>query len=294
MPNTNLPRGERSEKTLSSAAKTLSVNHTTVARRIEALEAALGTRLFDKMPTGYVPTRAGEDILAVAGKVENELLELDRQVFGRDTSLRGILRVTTLDVFAVQHGKMFSSFCERYPEVTLETVLSITPQSLTKREADIAIRATNSPPPNLVGKKLGRMEFALYGAKRLVESREISSDLESYPWLAWDERIGRRGIDEWMKRNVPKAHIAVRLDSGVTNLCFLRTGVGISFAPCLWADAMPELVRLTEPVPDLGTDIWLLSHPDLRHTARVRAFMDHVVENFSISAIACGGQQGTG
>ncbi len=273
-------------KTLSSAAKSLGVNHTTVARRIEALEEGLGTRLFDKTPTGYVPTQEGEDILLVAAKVENELLNLDRQVFGRDASLRGSLRVTTLDVFAIQHSSMFSSFCERYPEVTLETVLSNTPQSLTKREADIALRATNAPPPNLVGKKLGRLEFALYGAKRLVESREDPQDLESYPWLAWDEKLGARVTEAWMKKNVPKAHVAARLDSGVTNLCFLRAGVGIAFAPCLWADELAEVVRLAEPLPDFGVDIWLLTHPDLRHTARVRAFMEHVLENFKFGATA--------
>ena len=277
------------KKTLSSAAKSLGVNHTTVARRIEALEENLGTRLFDKMPSGYVPTPEGEDILLVAAKVENELLDLDRQVFGRDASLRGSLRVTTLDVFAIQQSTMFSSFCERYPEVTLETVLSNTPQSLTKREADIAIRATNTPPPNLVGKKLGRMEFALYGAKRLVDSRTDPEDFESYPWIAWDEKLGARVTEAWMKKNVPKAHIAARLDSGVTNLCFLRAGVGITFAPCLWADALPEVLRLSEPEPDFGVDIWLLTHPDLRHTARVRAFMEHVLDNFTIGPPPGGG-----
>ncbi len=277
------------KKTLSAAAKLLGVNHTTVARRIEALEETLATRLFDKTPTGYVPTQAGEEILVVAANVENELLDLDRKVLGRDSSLRGNLRVTTLDVLAVQHGTMFSSFCARYPEVTLELVLSNTPQSLTKREADIAIRATNQPPQNLVGKKLGVLEFAVYGAESLVKSRSDPADLESYPWLAWDEKLGASVTERWMKKHVPKAHIAARLDSGVTNLCFLRTGVGIAFAPCIWASTMPGLVQLQEPVDEFSVDIWLLCHPDLRHTARVRAFMDHVMENFAIGAPDCGG-----
>jgi DNA-binding transcriptional LysR family regulator len=239
-----------------------------------------------------VPTRAGDDILAVAARVEDELVQLDREVSGRDTSLRGSLRVTTIDVFAVQNSGIFSSFAERYPEVTLEIVLSNTPQNLTKREADVAIRMTNKPPPNLLGKKLGRIEFAVYGARSLVEGREDPHDLEAYPWLAWDEKLGARLTEQWMRKHVPKARVAVRLDSGVTNLCFLRSGIGIAFAPCLWADAMPELQRLRDPEPGFGMDIWLLSHPDLRHTARVRAFVDHMSQNFSPlvgRASGCGG-----
>lgn len=263
-------------RSLSAAAKSLGVNHTTVGRRVEALGQDLGARLFDRTPGGFVPTRAGDDILAVAVRVENELLELDRLVLGRDARLSGTLRVTTIDAFAMQHCEIFAAFCRRYPEITLETVISNTPQSLTKREADVAMRLSNSPPQNLVGKRLGRMEFAPYAATSLIESRTDPTDLESYPWMAWDEKLNARLTEEWLKKRVPRAHISVRLDSAATNLSFLCAGIGAAFAPCLWGDAHSELQRLQDPEPNFGLDLWLLTHPDLRHTARVRAFIEHM------------------
>jgi DNA-binding transcriptional LysR family regulator/ribosomal protein S18 acetylase RimI-like enzyme len=261
--------------TLSAAAKSLGVNHTTVARRIDSLEEDLGARLFDKTPGGFFPTRAGEDILGVAARIEDELLELDRQVLGRDTRLSGSLRVTTIDVFVQHQSYIFESFCKRYPEITLETVVSNAPQSLTKREADIAIRFTNNPPENLVGKRLGRLEFALYAARELVAKQSAPEEIEAYPWIAWDEKLNARMTEEWMRRQVPRAHVVARVDSSVTNIAFLGAGIGAAFAPCLWGDADPRLQRLLPPEPDFGMDLWLLTHPDLRHTARVRAFLDH-------------------
>ena len=268
----------RAHHSLSAAAKALGVNHTTVARRVAALEEELGARLFDKTPAGFVPTRAGEDVLQVADRVQEELLTLDREVLGRDARLSGSLRVTTLDIVVLEHAEIFSGFCRRYPEITIETVVSNTPQSLTKREADVAIRVTNQPPQYLVGKRLGRLEFAPYVAAFLLESRRDPEDLESYPWMSWDERLNARLTEEWLRKNVPRAHLSVRLDSSVTLMSFLDGGLGAAFAPCLWADGRENLRRLADPEPGFGMDLWLLTHPDLRHTARVRAFIDHFGE----------------
>jgi DNA-binding transcriptional LysR family regulator len=204
------------------------------------------------------------------------VLDLDRLVLGRDARLSGSLRVTTLDVIATQHSDILASFCRRYPEICLETVVSNTPQSLTKREADIAIRVTNSPPQHLVGKRLGRLEFGPYAATSLIESRDDPSDLESYPWMAWDEKLNARMTEHWLKTHVPRAHISVRVDSSAANLSLLEAGAGAAFAPCLWADASAHLQRLQGPEPGFGMDLWMLTHPDLRHTGRVRAFIDHM------------------
>ncbi len=265
------------QRTLLQAGKQLGVNHSTVSRRIHALQEDTGSRLFDRNPDGWVLTAAGEELLAIATRVESEFAAVDRTVLGQDARLSGPLRVTTIDMLAIYHADVFGSFADRYPDVELELSVDNTPRSLTKREADVALRMTNAPPEYLVGRKILRHEFAVYGARELVNTMD-GEDLESIPWLAWDERVGARLTREWMQKNVPGARIACRVDTSTVMFACVAAGIGITFLPCAYGDTHPELRRIREPEDGFGMDLWLLTHPDLRATARVRAFMGHVVE----------------
>jgi DNA-binding transcriptional LysR family regulator len=276
--------------TLSAAARSLGVNHTTVARRVAALEEEISARLFDKTPQGYAPTQAGEDILEVARRMESEMASLDRHVLGKDTRLSGPLRVTTVDIMATQHAAEIAAFTRRYPDVQLEVSVDNSMRSLTKREADVALRITNSPAENLVGRRLGRLEFALYGADALIEVQNDPTDLTCYPWLGWDERLGAKLTERWMQKHVPRARVVCRFDTSVTMFEAVRQGMGLSFLGCLWADRTPGLRRIRGVEPGFGMDLWLLTHPDLRNTARVRAFMDHMGEAMRPSADAMAGR----
>jgi DNA-binding transcriptional LysR family regulator len=260
-------------RTLTQAARVLGVNHSTVSRRLGSLQDELGVRLFDRLPDGYVATTAGEDVVAAALRMEEQVLDLDRQVLGRDESLSGPLRVTTTDMAAFRHADIFASFVERYPNVALEVSADNSPRSLTRREADVALRITNSPPEHLVGRKVARSEWALYGAISLVESLGEPDDLEAYPWLGWDQRPPI--TEAWLRRHVPRARIACRVDSTLVMLRSLELGIGIAHTQCIDGDSSPHLRRLRPVMDNWGMDLWLLTHPDLRHTARVRAFLDH-------------------
>lgn len=269
------------EGTLSRAAERLGVNHSTVSRRLSALSDQLGVRLFERMPDGYVPTPAGEDVVRVAARLEDDVLSLEGRVLGRDAELRGPLLVTTTDLLARLLIPDLKEFCQRYPKIDLEISVDYGVANLGKREADVAVRLTNQPPEHLVGRKVGRMEFALYGAAPLLAKHGRKAPLGSMPWLAWSERVGAKLTEEWMRQHVPQARIVLRVDHAVPLFDAMRAGLGIAFLPCIHGDRDPALQRLRPVQEGFGMDIWILSHMDLKASARVRAFTHFAAEVFA-------------
>lgn len=272
------------EGTLTGAARELGVNHSTVSRRLQAVEENLGTRLFDRLPQGYEPTPAGRGVLDIAEEVETRVHRIDRELVGADARLSGTLRVTTLDVINERYMGDIAEFAKRYPGVDLELCLDDMPRSLARREADVALRMSNAPAEHLVGRRLAHAEFGLYGSRALVEAHagqdgfdgDDFGQLQALPWLAWAERMGARLTEAWMDTHVPDANVALRVDSSNAMISAIRHGLGVQFIACFLGDAEPDLVRLRPPEPGFGMDLWVLTHADLRGTARVKAFMDHI------------------
>ena len=268
-------------RTLSAAAAELQVRHTTVARRIERLEALLDARLFDRQPEGYFPTQAGEHLLETARRMEGSLHDLDLEMLGADARLSGPLRVTTTDVMAYHHAGIFERFCRANPEVCLELVVDTRFQSLSRREADVALRTTNKPDEALFGRKLCRFEYAVYGARQLIERAGKDAPLAALPWVHWDRSIPSPISDRWLREHVPEARFAARVDSMLMLETCVRRGLGLALLITAFADSDPDLVCLGPRVPSMAIDHWILTHPHLRHTARIRAFMDHLVSELA-------------
>jgi len=268
------------DRSLSLAGAHLGVSHTTVSRRIRAIEEGLGVRLFDRTPDAFVPTAAGNDIAEVAERMEGEVLSVEGRVLGRDAELKGKLRVATLDLIYREHHAAFTSFMARYPSVELTVTFSDTEVSLNRREAEVALRMTSSPPEYLVGRKVGRVEFAVYGSRELVARAGKRATYADFPWLHWDERLNFRWLDDFLAKRAPGARIAMRID---VNTGMMRdvvaAGVGVHFLATFEGDADPRLVRIGPVEEGFGRDLWLLTLPDLRNTNRIRAFMDHVEES---------------
>ena len=261
---------------LSHAAASLGASHTTVGRRLRALEKKLGVRLFDSTPEGFVATAAGNDMREVAERLEHEVLSLEGRVLGRDAELNGKLRVTTMDLLLRHYRPHFASFIARYPSVELTVVTSDSELSLLRREADVALRLSNTPPENLIGRKLGQLEFAVYASRELAQRLGPEAHYADYPWVHWDERLDTRWLDSWLGEHAPKAKIALRVDASSLILReVVRAGLGVFFLACADADPDPELIRIGPIQPQFSRDIWLLTLPDLKHTSRVRAFLDH-------------------
>ncbi|MCU0656363.1 MAG: LysR family transcriptional regulator [Polyangiaceae bacterium] len=265
--------------TLSGAAEALGVSHTTVGRRIRALEEGLGVRLFDATPEGFQPTEAGADLVAVAERMETDSLALEGRILGRDARWTGALRVSVMELVFRAFRGAFVSFLERYPGVDLTITATDDAVSLARREADVVLRLTNQPPEGLVGRKVGRLQFAPYAARSLVARIGEEAPLGSFPWIHWDERLNMQWLDAWLAQHAPGASIALRVDLSAAAMHELvAAGVGVQFLACVEGDADPALVRLGPLDPFACRDLWVLTLPELRATPRVRAFTDHMAE----------------
>ncbi|MEO0602728.1 MAG: LysR family transcriptional regulator [Myxococcota bacterium] len=267
------------EKTLVRAASSIGVAHTTISRRLKAMESQLGVRLFDRTPDGLVPTAAGAEIAASAQRVEDEVLTVEGRVLGRDAQLTGPLRVSTVDVLFTCFADAFGSFTMRYPGIDL--VLDVTRDrvSLSRREADVVLRVSTAPPEALVGRRVGDMQFGVYASSDLVARLGEGAPLSAFPWIGWDGGPNWRWFARWLQDNAPGATIAMRLDDrGILMAHAVRAGIGAQLLPCVLADPDAGLRRIAPLDETFRLGVWLLTLPELRTNRRVRTFLDHMGE----------------
>jgi len=260
--------------TVRAAAKVLQVHHSTVSRRIEQLETSLGVTLFERRPEGYFPTQAGEELSLAAGRFTDDLVGVERHIAGRDNELSGTLKVTMAEPFAVHmFADKLPEFCATYPGLELEIITSYDLLDVARREADVAIRMDNNPPDTLVGKRLFAYTTSVYAHPDYLAKHDFENNPEKACWLGWAERDGR--FPEWTQ-STEFANVPVRGNyaSMSLQLELARNKMGLIAVPCMAGDLDPVLVRATKKPPALSRDIWILTHEDLRRTARVRVFME--------------------
>ena len=263
---------------LTGAADALGVVRTTVGRRLAAAEEALGVRLFERTPDGYVPTAAGADMVRIAEAVEAEVLAGEARVLGRDASLTGQLRVSTLDFLVEGHLDLFSSFTRRFPGIELTVCSGVSLASLRRREADVVLRMSERPASHLFGRRLCELDFAPCASRALVERVGHDAPLSAYPWLSDDPRSPTASSDEWLDALVPGATVVMRFDSYGTIRAAVRAGLG---AHLLWRGELsrhPDLVELSSGISLPSPSLWVLTLEELKTNSRVRAFMDHAWE----------------
>ncbi|MBN8941240.1 MAG: LysR family transcriptional regulator [Rhizobiales bacterium] len=261
---------------LQSAAAALGVNHSTVFRRLAAIEATLGASLFERRRSGYVPTPAGQEMIALAERIEADLTASTRKLAGWSQAPAGELRVTTSDAL---HARLlmplFLSFRAKCPDVQLDLVLGNRTPDLARRDADVAVQAVDAPPPELVGRRIARVAWALYG--RVADAAPVSANDAApaqRPWVMLSEDGGAPPAVQATLRQVPAGHVACTVNSVLGLAEAIEAGLGIGYLPSYVGDASPLLRRLAPPVPDHAADLWLLTHPDLKQSARVRVFLD--------------------
>lgn len=277
---------------MTEAAVLLAVNQTTISRRLKALEGELGVQLVARRRDGIDLTEAGREAARAAEVMETVAHDLERSLVGTDTELAGSLRVTVTDQLTTYLPDLFTSFGTRYPRVELEVEASAGARSLARREADVAVRWTLQPDEGLFGRKLTRVEYALYAAGSLRSRLGPRAKLSRYPWVAFTESSRARLTEAWMRTHVPDATIVCRYTDALSLHAAIRAGSGIGFMPCAFADPDPGLVRLRAVERGFGYDLWCLTHPDLSATARVRAFLAHAGEYFDARRDLFRGRQG--
>ena len=264
---------------LSAAARSLGVNHSTVSRRITALEKATGHTLFRRLPRGYAPTAAGEELVAAAERMEAEVEGLQRLLSGRDISPSGSIRLTAPDDMAnhLLPGSL-ARFNARFPGIAIEMAIGNRLLNLTRREADVALRATRHPPENLIGRRIATLAAAVYASRdylaRTGGAAPAPGQLAGHNWVAWEEDDEANVLKTWVTQQSAPERVAYRSNSVANQFAAVRAGLGLGALPCYLGDAAPELVRVLPPQEAIATELWLLTHGDLRRAARIAALMD--------------------
>lgn len=264
---------------ISAAAKSLGVNHSTVLRRLDGLEHALGVRLFERFPSGYVITSAGEEFVAQLGGVAEQIDAAARRMSGMDREISGTIRLTSTDtLFRGLLMPYLNEFRERHPKIRLQLVMNNTMLSLTRREADIAVRGSNKPPENLIGRLAGRIRTGPYCSRAMLAAQNAARPWTDYPWIAPDDGLSHLEQAKWLAAHIDQEQVVASIDSLMGMHDCVRNGMGAGMLLCPLADAEPELVALADPLPQLDTQIWVLIHPDLKRVARVKALADFLYE----------------
>ena len=269
---------------LSAAGRLLGVRHTTVLRRLDALESRLGLQLFERRSAGYTATAAGEEILTAARRVEDEILGMTRRLAGRDTPLSGTVRLSASDDLAdALLPPILAGLRRRHPGIELELNVANGFIHLTRRAADIALRSGDQPSDTVVGRHIADIAFAVYGERKFVGSRPPlvrASDLIHENLLAPDDSLVHGSVVRWLRQVVPGSRGIYRSNSYAHLMIACSTGMGFAVLPCFLGDTVPDLVRALPPQQAMRSPLWLLTHPDLANTAAIRA-----VTEFLASAI---------
>jgi DNA-binding transcriptional LysR family regulator len=264
---------------LARAARELKVDHTTVGRRIEAVEADLGVRLFTRTTTGYVPTAEAEALLPDIEQVEAAVLALERGAHAQHDSLEGTVRITSGETFGACYlAPRLAAFGREHPGLTIELVTGGAVLDLARREADVAVRFFRSQHESLVVRRVAELGHALYASDDYLARRPLkgADDLRHHAILTTTP--GPTVVEAaWVERITAGARPAFVATLTTALVAAARGGAGIAVLPRYLGDPEPTLRRL--PMPDEPREaIWITVHRDLKHTRRVRVVLDFLSE----------------
>jgi DNA-binding transcriptional LysR family regulator len=269
--------------TLAAAGERLGVDASTVFRALQRIERGLGRPLFQRTRAGYVPTDVAHALSEHAEAVEAALEAARSVVESAPSQISGTVRLTTTDT--VLHGLVapaLAALRTEHPLLGFELHTGNELASLTRRDADIAVRATKRPPAHLVGKPLGPIRVALYAARRGGVRKLSAVQAGECDWVAPDDALPEHPSVVWRRRHFPKVSPRYRVGSILSVLELVALGLGVGVAPLFLAEGRRDLLRLTDPLEECETELWLLTHPEARHLRRVGAVYSHLGQAISL------------
>ena len=271
-----------------AAAKALRVSQTTVARRIAALEAALGFPLFEKRQAGYALTPAGEELLSRAEKVEQAAEAFAEAASAKSRDVSGTVKITTEEVYAITIlAPLLRELHETYPDIVIELDTSQQVRDLGAGEADISLRSTKKDSQlaaGLVGRQLCIDDWALYCSRDYAARHGVPTSraqMKKHPFIGGGGGHLWIHSQAWLQSLGLESQVAMHHATSGGLLSGVRSGFGIAVLPCVVADGDPDLVRCVPPPVDHGRILWLFTHERCRHTPRVRAVIDFLYERLS-------------
>jgi len=262
---------------LTAASVKLDVNQSTVSRRINNFEKSMNVRLFERLSTGYELTPEGEELRYRALRIEEEIQAIDRHIMGENIELKGPVKITSSLAMARFHlMPIFKDFNQLHPCIELNLDLSSNIYNLTQREADVAIRVTRDAiPENLIGRKLGLLEYAVYGKNKYVESytrRKVKKPLN------WIGEYNNESRPHWLPPEFESLHLVMRTNQVLATYDAIQQGLGVGRLPTFIGDNDNTLSELKTDYKIPGVPVWLLSHVEMRHVNRVAVFTSFVVD----------------
>ncbi len=268
---------------MSAAARELGVDVSTISRRVSAVEAAMGTRLFIRSNRGYEPTSAGAVFIERAARAAGEVQALQAETRAEGEGISGTVRITAVDaLFDHWLVSRLPRLLQRHPGLDLQLVPDDHNLSFTRREADFALRvAQPTQDAALMMRKVASAGFAVYGVPALAESPR--EQWGAQPWLGYGDE--RAGLPEsrWLAQLQPPPRRVVGVNSVSTLIAACEAGMGLALLPCIFADTRKAL-RRHGTAPELHREIWLLNHRDAAHIRRFRAVADWLAEQFEEDA----------
>ncbi|MFK7853017.1 MAG: LysR family transcriptional regulator [Granulosicoccus sp.] len=271
--------------TLSAAAKKLNVSHTTVHRRIKAFECELRTQLFAQHSHGYKLTAEGEALLTEAQKMESAITGIAKEISGADELINGPVTITSTDTLSQYVlPAILTEISELYPAVELSLIMMNQFSDIYNHEADIAIRTGVEPPENLIGRKIGNLEFSIATSVKYKQERNLSNfpcDTHGLNFIVLDDTYRNVVACQWLRKLMPKKSRCTTVSNFSTAAALCGAGMGIALLPSYLValDIRLTALRLTKEIP--ANDLWILSHKDHRDTKRVRLVRQHLFSALS-------------
>lgn len=260
---------------LSAAARRLRIDHATVGRRLDGLETALGVRLFDRLPRGWRLTAEGEALLPRAERVEAEALAFQREAAG-SSGAAGVVRLSAPPaVGALFVTPRLGALYRRHPDVVVEIAGSTRAASLSRREADLAVRLMAPTDSGLVARRLGVLGYGLFATPEIAAAPPAG-----WRFLGYDDDLAHVPQQRWLVEIAADRPMVLRCNDLVALHAACVAGLGVAALPHFMAKGDSRLRSIPIAPKPVPREIWLLVHPDLRRSPRVRAVMDAVIEMF--------------
>jgi DNA-binding transcriptional LysR family regulator len=266
------------------AAQRLGISHATAFRRLGALEHRLGVRLFARRAGRYTVTPAGEALAEAGRRIQAEANTALLRLQGQDLRPHGLVRVASTEgVISGLLLPLLPALRRALPELSVHCSARNEFHNLSQREADLALRPATTPPEHLIGVCIGPLRHAVY-AQTAKAQRLRRAALEGQPWIALDDSAAGSQALRWLAQLVPMEQVALRFSGLLMVRSACAQGLGLALLPCFLGDAEPSLARIGEPVPMCDSELWLLSHPELRDTVRVKALRHWLLKALSAQA----------
>lgn len=261
-----------------ASADRLAVNPSTVTRRLVGLENRLGVKLFIRSHAGLELTADGAEVFARLAPLAADLGDLEATLSSWGDEVAGSVRLTMPDVLALVLMPELARYATENPQVRLEFIPDNRALDLARGEADLAVRVTDEPPENLIGRQLGESRLGIFGSRAYLARHDPLANPKQALWI--ESPIESIRAPGFKNRYFPQVPVGMRCNGVLLQQAAAAADMGITLLPCVVGDADGRLERVGKLEALEAQPIWLLFHPDLRGVARIQSVSTHIQAAF--------------